>query len=139
NVARLAFSPDSETLVMGVIGAPMPRQWENKVIVWDIGQQQPLAEIWDGWQYLNFVNRITFSKDGHVFVTNSDHTAVLWDINPVSWQARACQRAGRNLTDSERQQYFPGTAYRATCPDIPLDPSEVLQETNGYAVVGNSK
>ena len=88
SVASLAFSPDSRTLVMGVIGAPMPRQWENKVILWDVTQQQQLAEFWDGWQYFNYVGRITFSKDGHAFVINSDHTAVLWNINPVSWQAR---------------------------------------------------
>ena len=38
----------------------------------------------------------------------------------ASWQARACQRANRNLTQEEWRTYIdPDVAYVPTCPDLP--------------------
>jgi hypothetical protein len=37
--------------------------------------------------------------------------------------AAACQRATRNLTWQEWQQYLPGEPYRQTCPHLPVHPS----------------
>ena len=45
----------------------------------------------------------------------------LTDATRKSWQARACERANRNLTRAEWQNYFGDEPYRATCPGLPLD------------------
>ncbi len=44
-----------------------------------------------------------------------------WTVNTriSTWAARACRIAGRNLTQAEWQQFFPGSPYRLTCPQWP--------------------
>lgn len=44
-----------------------------------------------------------------------------WKVNTriSTWVERACRIAGRNLTQAEWQQYFPGSPYRLTCPQWP--------------------
>ncbi|MDP9334234.1 MAG: toll/interleukin-1 receptor domain-containing protein [Actinomycetota bacterium] len=48
----------------------------------------------------------TSPLDGHVY---------LWDISPASWEHKACQLAGRNLTRDEWRQYLGDRPYRKTC------------------------
>ena len=44
----------------------------------------------------------------------------LWNIDPSTWPAVACQRAGRNLTPDEWTRYMPADEpYRSTCPQFP--------------------
>ncbi len=44
-----------------------------------------------------------------------------WQVNTriSTWVERACRIAGRNLTQAEWQQFFPGSSYRLTCPQWP--------------------
>lgn len=44
-----------------------------------------------------------------------------WTVNTrtSTWAARACRIAGRNLTQAEWQQFFPGSPYRPTCAQWP--------------------
>jgi WD40 repeat protein len=44
---------------------------------------------------------------------------VVWDLDPDTWQERACESAGRNLSFFEWEQFFPDEAYRITCPQWP--------------------
>ena len=68
------------------------------------------------------VSRIAFSPDGKILASGSDDgTITLWNMEPQMWIERACLEVGRNFTQSEWQQYFPGEAYRATCPEWPSD------------------
>ena len=41
------------------------------------------------------------------------------DMNVDFWIEKACQRAGRNLTLSEWEIYFPDEEYRVTCLQWP--------------------
>jgi hypothetical protein len=52
---------------------------------------------------------------------NEDNTIILWSIDP-SLIEKACQRAGRNFTRTEWEQYFPGEKYRKTCEQWSLEP-----------------
>jgi hypothetical protein len=46
----------------------------------------------------------------------------VWDLDPESWVAAACELASRNLTRDEWATYFGDPAgYRATCPQFPID------------------
>jgi len=44
-----------------------------------------------------------------------------WTVNTrtSTWVERACRIAGRNLTQAEWQQFFPGSRYRVACPQWP--------------------
>jgi WD40 repeat protein len=48
-------------------------------------------------------------NDGHV---------VVWNLDPATWGPRACELAGRNLTQAEWTLYIGGT-YHQTCPQWP--------------------
>jgi hypothetical protein len=49
-------------------------------------------------------------------------SVVFWDYRIDSWVERACAIAGRNLSEVEWAQYFPGEEYRATCPQWSAGP-----------------
>ena len=46
----------------------------------------------------------------------------IWDLDPDSWVAAACELASRNLTREEWKTYVGTPAeYHATCPQFPVD------------------
>jgi WD40 repeat protein len=53
-------------------------------------------------------------NEAHIFIS-------YWRVEDLA--AEACRRLPRNFTRAEWAQYFPRQAYRATCPDLPLDPA----------------
>ena len=63
-----------------------------------------------------------FSRDGKSFlVFMEDGSLVTLDTDPDAWRSSICARAGRNFTQAEWQEYFPGEAYRKTCEQWPLE------------------
>jgi hypothetical protein len=50
-----------------------------------------------------------------------DNNIVFWDLDPQSWLAKSCQRAGRNFTRLEWALYFPNQQYHKTCDQWPLE------------------
>jgi hypothetical protein len=40
---------------------------------------------------------------------------LVWNMDLATWEAKACQVAGRNLSQSEWKQYRAGHPYRMTC------------------------
>lgn len=57
-----------------------------------------------------------FTPDGRrLFVVSNTGQAWVWDVDPASWESRACQVAGRSLTQTEWELYLPDRPYQATC------------------------
>ena len=53
-------------------------------------------------------------------ITGTEEHILLWDIDPESWPAVACQAAGRNMTLEEWNQFGPqDEPYHATCSQWP--------------------
>ena len=50
---------------------------------------------------------------------SSADAITLWRIDPELWQAQACVAAGRNLTQEEWDEFFPGRTYEVTCAHWP--------------------
>ncbi|MBL8078673.1 MAG: PD40 domain-containing protein [Anaerolineales bacterium] len=106
----LSFSPDGKLIASG--------SYDNSINLWDVATRQPISEglMGNDWP----VGQITFSPDGKSLATTSNKI-ILWDVNPLSWIDKICQRVGRNFTRNEWMQYFPEENYRATCPQWPLE------------------
>jgi WD40 repeat protein len=121
-VSSVTFSPDGQRLASG--------SEDGLVILWDVATQQPLG--------LPLVNgdrvwRVAFSPDDKTLASagRNDGTILLWDVDPTSWQARACRMVNRNLSLAEWQRYRGDEPYQVVCPDAPRpDPeSEFISST----------
>ena len=68
---------------------------------------------------------LAFSADGQWLASGSqDATAGVWHVKLEDLINLACDTAGRNFTQAEWEKFFPGQAYRPTCPRNP--PSQGL-------------
>ena len=118
-ITSVAFSLDGQLLVSGSL--------DNTVRLWDVNRRIEIGLPLVG--HAGAVRSVAFSPDGKTFVSGGDDNAViLWSASAIQLnedvgdannfallQARACQTAGRNLTQAEWAQYLPGTPYRKTC------------------------
>jgi WD40 repeat protein len=98
---EIHYTPDGKMLVIDV---------GETIFLWDIESQQmiglPLPSAGRG---------IGLSQDGlRLFTPN-----LVWNLDTREWEKAACRTAGRNLTEAEWNQYFPGEEYRPTCPEWP--------------------
>ena len=107
-VESITFAPDYASFVTtGQDGA---------VKLWDAATQQLLASVLP----LGPNNRVraSFLAADRVLIVYDTGEIFEWDPRPDAWEAYACKVAGRNLTEAEWDELFPGQAYRVTCPDF---------------------
>jgi WD40 repeat protein len=117
SVSSLAFSPDGRTLASGSI--------DRNIILWDISNPNSklvLRAILERHTVPILRQALYFSSDGLSLISASSKEVVVWNLDPQFWLEKACRIAGRNFTKSEWEQYLPGQSYRATCPNLPIEP-----------------
>jgi len=107
------LSPDGGTLVAA--GS------EGRMVMWDVATGIVLGSTFPGPRPDEDLVA-AFSPDGHtLFVSANTYESAttgeawIWDVDPASWEARACQIAGRPLTQAEWQVNLPDRPYDPTC------------------------
>ena len=83
--------------------------------LWDRASRRPIGPPMSA--HRDLTPTITYLADGSMLTGGFDADIIAWDLKPADWVARACQLAGRDLTQAEWQEYLPNQPYRRTCTD----------------------
>ncbi len=106
-VTSLAFR-DETTLISGGL--------DHKVLVWDLPTRSPIARL---AQHKDAVSSIAVSPDGNRLASASlDGTILIWDVDATSWMERACNVAGRILTQEEKESFLHDADHADICSRI---------------------
>jgi WD40 repeat protein len=109
-VTSLAFNSDASMLASGSA--------DRSLILWDIDTHQPIGGQMIG--ATGTVLSLDFLHDNSRLISGaSDGSLLSWDVSLTSWIERLCDLAGRNLTNTEWQQFISQDEYRKTCPQLP--------------------
>ncbi len=110
NINSIAFNRKGN--VLAVYGKASSQ--EGYLSLWDLEKTQLIGKPFR----VDFRDRyrFVFSLDDAQLISNG---GIAWNVNPLSWFARACQMANRNLTEQEWRTYMDDKLYHKTCQDIP--------------------
>lgn len=106
NLHSPVFSPDGRWLVVN--GSP-------HLQLWDLAAADPSARPVELNSPKGSAQKKLFTPDGRWLVTSGEGKVRLWQVNVTGLVDLACRTAGRNLSMTEWERYFPGQAYGATC------------------------
>jgi hypothetical protein len=111
-VSSLAFSPDGSLLAAGDLNKSIAASTTRLI---DVATRQTVGE-----PLVGLPRPPSFSPDGATMATSSSRNTLLWSLDPVIWRERACEIAGRSLTDAEVRKYLPNNPDAPpTCAEFP--------------------
>jgi WD40 repeat protein len=101
----LEFSPDGRTLAVS--------GFEPVASLWDVGTGTQIGPRLTAGDRRTMID---VSDDGrHLLETHGNGHGAIWDIDPHSWEQRACSIANRTLTREEWEKFLPGRPYEPAC------------------------
>jgi WD40 repeat protein len=107
SVHSIAFDPDGSRLATASA--------DGKLRLWDLGTRRLIGAPIPG---STRGGSVEFFPDGkHVLGVFPSGAAIVWNVDPAAWEAKACSIAGRNLTRAEWTQFLGRRSYRAVCRD----------------------
>jgi hypothetical protein len=104
---------------------------DGTIVLWDPVSRLPLGRLPP--EHQGRISGLAFTHDGAALISGSDNgkeKVIWWDISGEKWRARACELAGRNLTDEEWRLYVHTGPPQPTCPH-PFVRQAVLQARDG--------
>jgi WD40 repeat protein len=118
-LGSLAFSPDSNTLAVGV--------WDRTINLWHVTDRNEPIRFVPARRNWSRAGILAFSPDGRTLVAGGAYMGqspvlATWDYSglndlradPV---AAACAISGGGLSEEEWARYVPEMAYQRTCDD----------------------
>ena len=113
DTAQVVFSSDSSRLA--TLGA------NGSTYLFDLKSASPANDLVEFVGHNGWVPAAAFSSDGRWFATGGvDGTTRLWNLRPEELVMAACRVAGRNLTATEWNLFFPGKPHSIACPEYPV-------------------
>ena len=97
---------------------------ESEARLWDLEAGVPVGVPFPdaglGWILRDFLPPVpALSPDGRYLAMNGANGTALWSLDPQLWRDRACQLAGRNMTEDEWANVMGDLRYEATCDQWP--------------------
>ncbi len=93
--------------------------YDGTARLWDLDNPDVGAVALSG--HKGEILTVVITSDSEWLITaGGDGTVRLWSLRVNVLMDLACSTAGRNLSLNEWEQYFPGTDYEATCPNLPM-------------------
>jgi len=110
-----AFVSPTNSVDLSPDGRTVAAAGKGQVIIWDVGTGAVLGGSFPGPGAEDDL-AAAFTPDGRrLFIVSETGEAWVWDVDQTSWGQRACQIAGRSMTQAEWNLYLPDRPYQATC------------------------
>jgi WD40 repeat protein len=104
-VLSLSFDPTGHRL--------MTTSSDGKIRLWNLATEKLIGTPLPG---SNSRGQGTFFPNGkRLIAVFPSGAGIIWNVDPASWKARACQVAGHNLSRTEWRQYVPNVPYHKVC------------------------
>ena len=108
-----AIDPNAATAGSGPYN--IPGTYKSVLQLWDIASQQPLGTALNGVGIAGSTS-FAFTSSGDIVSSSAGFALSIYPIGMSRLEARACQVANRNLTNSEWNLYAPNDQKSRLCP-----------------------
>jgi WD40 repeat protein len=114
-IKGLAFNKNDKTLISYDV-VEWDRSFDRgQIILWDVTTRRPLIKA-QRYDTKDDICCMGFSKDGDkLMVGDKEGNIMVWDVDPASWQRKACNIAGGSMDEDWWNRLFPNETYQPTC------------------------